>query len=223
MSDPHLRFRFNLDKLVNALAFFAAKNVKGLTVLKAAKLLYLADQYHFHHYGRPVTGDSYVAMELGPVPETAYQLLSRIVAGDEVNDAAKEHLLRHLSVYRGWWGTLKYPLLRLRTRPDIDVFSESDLEALHATVNAYGNVPARQLVDLTHEHQAYKKADSDRAPYSSVPLPYEYFLADAPDALREEAQALAERHQEARRFTESLREAGSSAVRERRQLAHTRG
>jgi uncharacterized phage-associated protein len=213
-----LRFRFNLDKLVNALAYFAGRGVTGLTTLKAAKLLYFVDQYHLHHYGRPVTGDSYVAMELGPVPETAYQLVSRIVAGDEIEDSVKARLLEQLSVYRGFWGSLKYPQLRARRSANMDVFSASDVEALDAIVREHGKTPARRLVDLSHEHVAYKIANAGRPEGSSVPLPYDYFFEDAPADLREVAQCQAESYQESRRFTETLRDAGSKLLADHQKL-----
>jgi uncharacterized phage-associated protein len=210
MAGP-LSFRFNLDKFVNALAYFVAKGVADLTILKAAKLLYLADRNHFLRHGRPITGDRYIAMDLGPVPEGAYQLISRVVAGDEIDDAPKAKVLEVLAVYRGIWGTLQYPTLRLKRKhqPDLDVFSDSEIEALDATISEFGARPARDLVDLTHEHKAYQLADAERSPGSSVALPYELFFADVDTpAVRD----LVEHQQEDRDFVEALRKAGRSAV-----------
>jgi len=41
--------------------------LRTLTKLKAVTLMYLSDQYHLFRYGRPITGDRYVAMDMGPV------------------------------------------------------------------------------------------------------------------------------------------------------------
>lgn len=204
-----LTFRFSLDKFINALAFFASRGVKDLTKLKAVKLLYLTDQYHLFRYGRPVLGDRYIAMDLGPVPEDAYQLISRMLEPAEVADAPRNRALERLEVWRGF--LRRYPVIRSRTVPDLDVFSESEIEALNATLGEYGHQPARALVDLTHLHRAYQRANANRAAGSSTDLPYEYFFDDAPSGA-ESVRALAEDEQEDREFAEWLRRAGRAAL-----------
>jgi uncharacterized phage-associated protein len=211
-----LRFRFNLEKFANALAYFASKGVKGLTTLKAVKLLYLADRAHFLQHGRPITGDRYIAMDLGPVPEDSYQLITRLVAKDEIDDEVKRWLAERLSVYRGVWGTLAHPQLKSKHEPDLEVFSDSDIEALDTTIQQYGSYQARDLVDLTHEHQAYKLADRGRPKGSSVELPYEFFFADADVP---NMRQFVEEQQEDRDFVEALRNAGRAALRKQNMTA----
>jgi uncharacterized phage-associated protein len=217
-----LRFRFNLDKFVNALAYFAARGVSDLTKLKAVKLLYFADQYHLHRYGRPIIGDRYVAMDLGPVPEDSYQLISRVLEPDEVVDEAQRKALESLEVYRGLFRQYKYPVLRARRKPDLDVFSDSEIEALGAITEQHGTTPARALVDLTHTHRAYRLADMGRSEGSSVFLPYEYFFEDAPEDLRQPAVERAESQQEDRDFADQLRYAATAAVAAREKFATAR-
>jgi hypothetical protein len=200
-----LSFEFRLDKVVNALAYFAQAGVADLTKLKAAKLLYLADQYHFLRYGRPISGDRYIAMDLGPVPESTYQLTTRLVEPDEVDDHARQVAHAVLEVDKGFLRRHKYAVLRARGAADISVFSDSELEALKATVREYGKKPARALVTLTHEHRAYKRANAHRLEGSSVPLPYEYFLDDASSDQVEAIAELAAAEQEDRNLAESLR------------------
>ena len=211
-----IRFRFDLDKLVSALAYFSTSGITDLTKLKAAKLLYLADQYHLYRHGRPITGDRYIAMDLGPVPEDAFQLISRLLEPTEVDDASRRRALELLVVYRGVFR--RYPILRARRAPDLDVFSDSEIEALDATIQTHGHTPARALVDLTHEHRAYKKANAGRATGSSVALPYEFFFEDAPDNLREQAMDRAASYQEALDFADTLRTVGVTALAEQRKL-----
>lgn len=213
-----LTFRFSLDKFINAVAYFASHGVKDLTKLKAVKLLYLADRYHLFRYGRPVTGDRYIAMDLGPVPEDSFQLISRLIEPAEVNDPGRELALQRLQVYSGFMHRYKYPVLRARTAPDLDVFSESEIEALDVTLKEFGSTTARTLVDLTHEHRAYKKADAGRVPGSSVDLPYEFFFEDAPDGSGSIRQLAAD-EQEDREFAEWLQRAGRTAL--RTPLEHT--
>ncbi|WP_409530306.1 Panacea domain-containing protein [Shinella sp.] len=43
----------------------------------ALKTLYYADRAHLQRYGRPITGDRYIAMENGPVPSYAYNAVKQ--------------------------------------------------------------------------------------------------------------------------------------------------
>lgn len=214
MTSPQhpLTFRFSLDKFINALAYFASQGINDLTKLKAAKLLYLADRYHLFHYGRPIIGDRYIAMDLGPVPEGGFQLISRMTEQAEVTDPQRTRALERLNVYRGFLGRYNYPVLRTRLGPDMDVFSDSEVEALSAVVKEFGNRPARALVDLTHTHRAYQRANAGRSPGSSTDLPYEYFFEDAPEGVKA-MQVLAHSEQENRDFADALQRAGRSALR----------
>lgn len=204
-----LKFRFDLDKLVNALAFFAHAGVRDLTRLKAAKLLYLADQRHLFRFGRPITGDRYIAMDLGPVPESAYQLMSRLGDPEEAEDAVRRSALERLSIHKGL--LQKYSVIRARQEPDLEVFSDSEIEVLNSVVAEFGLRKARDLVDLTHKHAAYKRADAERSRGSSVELPYDYFFDDAP-AGSDAARAVAEEEHADRAFAEALEAAGRLAL-----------
>src|SRR5258706_11420326 len=85
MSHP-IRFKFDSEKLVRALAFFASRGVEDLDTLKSAKLLYFADRAHLLKYGRPIVGDDYYCMKNGPIPTNALgqiqDFLSRTPTGD---------------------------------------------------------------------------------------------------------------------------------------------
>ena len=214
-----LKFRFDLGKLVNALAFFADAGVGDLTKLKAAKLLYLADQRHLFKFGRPITGDRYIAMDLGPVPESAYQLIGRLAEPPEADDPGYRAATAHLEIHKGVMR--KYGVLRAVRKPDLEVFSDSDIDVLQSIVKEFGKRKASELVDLTHAHAAYKRADAGRSPGSSVDLPYEYFFDDAP-AGSDAARALAEEEHADRAFADALAAAGRLALsrREHPQTTH---
>ena len=48
---------------------------------KLCKILYFADQRHLSLYGRSITGDTYIAMQYGPVPSNVDDIL-KAVRGD---------------------------------------------------------------------------------------------------------------------------------------------
>ena len=63
----HLTFEFNIEKLVQSIAFFSVSGVPALTKLKVSKLLYYADKTHLLAQGQPIIGDVYFCMDWGPV------------------------------------------------------------------------------------------------------------------------------------------------------------
>ena len=60
------------EKLINAIVFFAS-NTKHCGKIKLIKLLYLLDFGHFRQTGHSVTGMSYHAWKMGPVPTDLYE------------------------------------------------------------------------------------------------------------------------------------------------------
>jgi uncharacterized phage-associated protein len=178
---PHIRFRFAPEKLVQALAFFAERGVRDLDKMKAAKLLFHADKYHLLKYGRPVIGDQYACMEYGPVPSASLNVMNDVVAQDPhfppvEKDLFDEYLTVERSMFR------KYPVFRARKEPDLDVFSDSDIEALDYAQKTYGARSAWELSEGSHEEPSWKLANEQREPGSSVIMDYRLFFEGHPEA-----------------------------------------
>ena len=71
---------FDKVKALNAL-LFVANRVRRKDFHKIFKIIYFADRQHLADWGRPITGDTYIAMEAGPVPSRMYDMM-KIVRGD---------------------------------------------------------------------------------------------------------------------------------------------
>jgi uncharacterized phage-associated protein len=68
--------RFKLDKFKSVEAIdFCARTWPGITTYFVCKTFYFADKEHFQDWGRPISGDFFVAMPHGPVPSRIYELL----------------------------------------------------------------------------------------------------------------------------------------------------
>lgn len=192
-----IRFRFEPEKLVQALAFFVCRGVNDLDTMKAAKLLYFADRQHLLTYGRPILGDDYYCMKNGPVPTNALSqiqdALSPHPTGD--HDALFDE---YLAVDR----TNQHARFTLRKEPDLDVFSISDLEVLTNVLDTYGSKSAWSLRDLTHLDECVRRADEERLTRNigSVRIPFELFFSGTESKLL----PLVESDQENRDFAESL-------------------
>ncbi|SRR5229473_500880 len=70
-----MRLRFNEAKATQAAAWFLKLRGTTMSYLKLIKLLYLLDREALLRWGRPITTDSYVSMDNGPVVSRIYDLI----------------------------------------------------------------------------------------------------------------------------------------------------
>jgi uncharacterized phage-associated protein len=195
---PKLEFSFNLAKFVQALVFFSKNGVSDLTKLKAAKLFYFADKEHLLRYGRPIIGDVYFALNLGPVPSHADDFFDEAQAAHQAGPStpAQEEFLQYLDVVADYW-----PRYVANGEENFRAFSRSDLEVLADIAKKYGKLHWKRLVELSHEEPAYKLADKDRSPNGRAPMPYETFFEGQGSEMLE----LAEIEQEHRNMVAAIR------------------
>ena len=75
-----IRYNFNEKKTINIVLYIAEK-LKRRDFHKIFKICYFADREYLSQYGVTITGDTYIAMDAGPVPTKTYDML-KIVRGD---------------------------------------------------------------------------------------------------------------------------------------------
>lgn len=125
------------------------------------KTLYYADKFHLENYGRLITGDHYIAMEDGPVPSGAYDLI-KFVRGDDfaydskIVKARPENALK-VEIEKDGNKTYVYPL----RDPNLEVLSESDKECLELSIEEYADMNTSKLWKFVHREKAYKSTKLD--------------------------------------------------------------
>lgn len=144
-----IKFKFNEQKTIEAIIYLASR-IRKPTKLSICKLLYFADKTSLEEYGRFITGDNYVAMEYGPVPSNAFDLINGAGNNDDFQVDNKD-------------------IVPLR-QADEDEFSRSDIEVLDRIISEYGNKPAWELSRISHD-EAYDNAWMGGR--SSYPMPVE--------------------------------------------------
>jgi uncharacterized phage-associated protein len=140
--------------------------VPNLTQYQIVKALFLADRAHLNRYGRPITFDNYVAMEHGPVPSLAYDVLK------------PTHQLKFRYKFGGDvpWKSAPVPNSKARRYtplrpPNLDHLSRSDRLALDEAVGVVKHMSFDDLRNLTHEDRAWKEAwAKSPSKNSSVPM-----------------------------------------------------
>ena len=103
-------------------------------------------------WGRPISGDRYVAMEHGPVPSAIYDLIKDTsVEPDEIAESLSD---RVEIVPRG----NKRYLYSKDGQDDFPALSETDREYLLDSLRRYGTMPFSELKRLSHQDPAYAEA-----------------------------------------------------------------
>lgn len=169
-----VRFNFDHDRTVAALMLLASANLPDLTKWKICKLFFLADKTHLVKYGRPITGDTYYALEWGPVPSDTLKALN-----DEHPLAIQlQQKLEKIPDH--------YPRFKLREseKVDWDSLSSSDIEVLKEVVAKYGSLPNGQLSKVVHDDLAYKRAWNARLGNRAL-MKFESFFDEKSEILEE--------------------------------------
>jgi uncharacterized phage-associated protein len=152
-----LKFRFNEEKAIEALVWLAHE-WPGVTPFYIAKIFFYAEKEHLNQYGRPIMADTFIAMPYGPVPSTIYDFIKGNYLLAEQPDAIGEAV------------AVKDSKVHALRSPNLDVFSESDLECLRGALEKCRDVRFGQLSTMTHSERAWLEAPTNG------PMDYELFI-----------------------------------------------
>ena len=120
---------------------------KSVDLYRLMKILFHADLISVNKYGAPVTGDNYLAMQFGTVPEVIYNALIKkdilYLADSQLDDDLPFDLSGHkLSVVRS---------------ADMQYLSESDIECLKLGIKEYSGLSFEAVKNKNHAVPAWQK------------------------------------------------------------------
>lgn len=133
---------FQYEVALNALLFVLSELGGKSDMHKLCKILYFADQRHLSLYGRSITGDTYIAMQYGPVPSNVDDIL-KAVRGDSFFSKYVEGLKDKLTFENRY-------IVRALSEPDLDELSKTDMECLSHAVELCRNKSFGELTELSH-------------------------------------------------------------------------
>ena len=137
------------EKIVQMINFFARRmRDNKITMLPCLKIIFLADRYHLRMYGRTITGDRYVAMQYGPVASNSKKTFQFLDIPDEVSEYASLYLTPEE----------ENTIVSVRDA-DLDVFSETDLEAMNAALKVFRETRS-PIVAFTHCFPEWSKHEN---------------------------------------------------------------
>ncbi len=114
---------------------------------KLAKLLYYADfdRYEFQESAKTITGDTYQAWKMGPVPKQYMRIIEALERKGYLKSGSAESPD----------GYLPTEIYSSNAEPDMSVFDQNDTYILARVVSRYGGLTGKQLEDLTHAEAPY--------------------------------------------------------------------
>lgn len=145
---------FRKDITVEAILYIANR-VDRSDIHKICKILYYADQMHLSKYGRSITGDTYIAMNYGPVPSNVEDIF-KAVRGDSFFSQYAEDIKKDSFDFSNKF------ILHPKRDANMDYLSETDLESLDFAIEKCKNLTFQQLTDISHD-LAWNNTPKDRA------------------------------------------------------------
>lgn len=155
----HIRFRVSYDKAIESIIWLSHRK-PNIDIYHIVKVLFFADKEHLNKYGRPILGDTYIHMDNGPVPSAIRDIVTKSVflspnhlqnIQDSLTVEPKENHYKTCA----------------KRQPNLDYFSQSDIECLESSLEKYGNLSFDALYQLTHKEKCYSQTnDTDNIDYA---------------------------------------------------------
>lgn len=156
--------KISLPKLKAILLYFCTNtDTTFLGKVKLMKLFYFLDFGHVKKYGTPVTFDTYIKLEHGPIPTTVKNLV------DEVCDDINSSILADTIYCERPDGSMMKRILPKRDFSDEDkkYFSQSEIEMLEIVCNRFGSKNTKYIEDASHNEAPWKNTELlDIIPYT---------------------------------------------------------
>jgi uncharacterized phage-associated protein len=159
-----VKFAFNDAKAVEVLAFIASE-WDGISPFYVSKVLFFAEKWHLNKYGRPVIGDTYIAMDEGPVPSAIRDYINQNFRSTE----KPAEFDKAIKIEKGKYYRKLHPGERA---PDISKLSETDKEEILNAIKYCKGKSRPYLSRITHFEKAWAQAAANRA------MNYENFVDD---------------------------------------------
>lgn len=133
--------RFDERKTAAAAAFLLQKSGGRMEYIRLLKLLYMADREAWGRFGRPITGDTYVSMDHGPVLSQTYDLIKTEGSEQEPTGPWREAVQRSNSYD-----------VALRTEPNLGPLSEAETDILTEVHDRFRSMRTwPDLIDHLHK------------------------------------------------------------------------
>ena len=184
---------YNPRKAAQVIAYFASKTADlRLHLVKAVKLVYLADRESLKRFGFPILDEDRYSMPKGPVNSTTYRYIN-----GEYEDSSWSGILEDRANHM------------IAVKPDsrtsdLDELSDADIECLEEVWTQFGAMSPWELVAWTHERKNVPEWEDPDGSSSLIPLERIMTMLKIEEA--DQQASLVDQHRKIDRIFASLRE-----------------
>ncbi|MCX6712762.1 MAG: Panacea domain-containing protein [Candidatus Vogelbacteria bacterium] len=155
-------------KLKAIILFFGNyTDTKFLGKVKLMKLFYFLDFMHVKKYGSPVTYDSYINLEHGPIPSAIKNLID--TASDDIDNS----MLADTLSFETPAGTKMCRVVPSRkfTETDKKLFSQTEFDTLKSVCERFGDKNTKYIEDASHKEAPWRETSLlETIPYTLATL-----------------------------------------------------
>lgn len=133
---------FSPARTAQVCAEFTRRAGGTINILKLVKLVYLCDRMSMQQYASPITYDTYVSMDHGPVPSNALNLINGRLNDLAWNKWMEERGESHMVAVK----------MQGFVDKDLDELSAADLKIVDKIWGEFGDIEEWKLSRYTHQH-----------------------------------------------------------------------
>jgi putative zinc finger/helix-turn-helix YgiT family protein len=141
----------NLKKLAHVISYFNER--MSLYKTKLNKLLFYSDFGYYKKAGYSITGTSYRAIPLGPVPASYDKLLIKLCDDDYLT--INQEPINETGNYGD--------LITSSVTFDASLFEDEEISVLEDVSNKFKDLYSRQMVELSHQEKAWQQNEASKS------------------------------------------------------------
>jgi hypothetical protein len=147
--------RNKFKSLVQYICWKNTSEPSRLGATKLNKILWLADFTAYYRHGNPITGESYVRRQFGPVPRSICPIIAELERERRlIITATKDH------------GFTKFEYQA--SEPDMRAFTPDQISIVNWTIDFVCSQTAKSISDLSHDDIWKAAADGEEIPYYTI-------------------------------------------------------
>lgn len=151
MNMGYQKQKFNLEKSLEAILYISNR-LQRRDFHKIFKILYFSDRNHLAKYARSITGDTYIAMNDGPVPSNVYDIF-KSVRGDGF-------FAQNAGQFSECFRVVNWNFIEPLKDANLSLLSESDIEEMDDALRLYGNLTWDEIREKSHDY-AWRNTTKD--------------------------------------------------------------
>lgn len=147
-----IKFEINYRKTIAAILYVISKMSGKINKYNLMKVMFCADKYHLNSYARPITGDVYIKMQYGTVPSAILNMIDGKDSDYYLNELKMDNYPFRIEIGEK---NSKIKLVKSEILPNMDLLSESDIEALDEAIKEYGTLSFDEVKEKNHKEKCW--------------------------------------------------------------------